>query len=617
MPDAIGVGIFSGAGISSGPPACLPLGRTFHRLLRDACETAARALAPDVVDDRVIAAARPGSLNVLARIENTLPGAGRGALRAMRVDVPNEEHLLAAIHLARGGYHVTVNFDDGVEVAYALLAGERALLGASAETERLLQAWRRQFPSSPRPLQVVSRPAELGARHMQARPLLVKLHGSLGEHADGVALSLRGVTDEPEVVDLGRARLAAMAELAGHPFILVTGFSGGDLASTTPVLDCLRRKAFAWVAPEVRPAVRSALEAIDPSQPRFGFAAHALREILGVDAPPWRNAAQTPTFEHRFGMWLATLPPTVGAEAFAWSLADAGLLDEAVELLDRIARADRRARTRLRLADALSRRAGPDDRRAARRHLWRLIATGDGDLRRCAAVRWAEHGIGRDPSRRRMRPAVGAAVAALSIAAAWRGSPAARTRSAAARAAAVLNELESELGWTRDDPTRRRDMRAAAVRVLRTVRGALAHSADAPSGRRRAELRRQAIELRAILAILRRRRLSQSPLIVLDELAGCFAHVSDTRGLADTLATRALVVACQGDRRAAKASLAEATRLGATPALCSMVTAVIAASAAVRGGQPGGTWRDSPGSSSPTSSSTSSSVPSSTSSSTP
>jgi hypothetical protein len=620
IPDAALVGIFTGAGISSGPPACLPLGRTFHRLLREACEMGARSFAPDVVDDRVIMAARRGSWNPLARIENTLPGAGSGAIRAMRIRVPNEEHLLAAIHLARGGYHVTVNFDDGVEVAYALLAGDRPLPGASAETVGRLRAWRRSFPAAAPSLRVLSRPADLDARAFRSRPLLVKLHGSLGEHPDGVALSLPGVTDEPEVVDLGRARHAALEELSRHPIVLVTGFSGGDPASTTPIVDRLRRTRFEWVAPEVRPAIRSVLEAIDPSQPRLGLAADALREILGVDPPAWTEPSSGPSFEQRFTGWLGTMPPTVTAEAYAWLLSDAGLLDEAIELLDRIARVDRRARTRLRLADALTRRGGHGDRPRARRQIWTLIATGDRDVRRCAIVRWAEQAVVRaDPSGcSGADSALPAAIAArLSVAAGWRAAPPARIRSTVVLASIVLDRLERELQQALDAPTRRAALLRTTTRTMRAVRVALSGSAATPSGRRRTELRRQALELRAIAAIVRRRSLPRSALVALDEVAEAFAHLSDQRGAADTLATRALVSSCRGDVAAAEAALAQAVRLGASRALLDMVAAATAARTNVGGAQSDGGWVASAGISSTTASSTSSSTPSRTSSSAP
>jgi hypothetical protein len=616
--DPTRVGLFTGAGISSGPPARLPLGRTFHRLLRAACEERARTFAPDIVGERVLAALRGGNWNLLARIENTVPGVGRGAVHAMRIEVPNEEHLLAAIHLARGGYHVTVNFDDGLELAYGLLAGRRSLSAAFPDASEAVLAWRQWFPTSVPELTVISRPDQFARRHYRSRPLLVKLHGSLGEAPDGVALSLPVVTDEPDIVDLGGARRAALDELARHPFVLVTGFSGGDPASTSPVMRCLGRTSFAWVAPEVRHAVRATVSSLDPSQPQIGYATEILRGVLDVNPPSWPADHETTPFKTRFDTWLEALPVTVGAEVVAWSLSDAGFADEAVELLDRAACADGRARTRLRLADALARRATPRDRAVARRLLLRLLVSADPDVRRVASLRLAAHLAGLDGSRTNAvkRLPAHVAVAGLAAAAGLRAMPRARTREAAVRAGSAVQLLERDLlreaggaGWGAPALD-------TATRTLRALRGALSGSAGEPSGRRRAQLRRQAVEVRAIAAILRGRPLRDSALGDLDEIAGIFAHLSDSQGRADTVATRALVLAGRGADASARTTLRQAERIGASTTLIELVERALARDRRA-GYQAEGTASASAAMSSTTSSSTPSSVPSSTSSSAP
>ena len=616
--DPTRVGLFTGAGISSGPPARLPLGPTFHRLLREACESQARTFAPDVVDERVLGALRGGHWNLLSRIENTKPGAGRGAVRAMRVDVPNEEHLLGAIHLARGGYHVTVNFDDGLELAYDLLAGRRSLSTDFPEATEAVLAWRQWFPASAPKLSVASRPDQFATRHYRSRPLLVKLHGSLGEAPDGVALCLPAVTDEPDIVDLGIARRAALDELARHPFILVTGFSGGDPASTSPVMRCLGRTSFAWVAPEVRTAVRATVSGLDPSQPQIGHAVGILRGVLNVNAPAWPADPAKAPFMARFDAWLEALPVTVGAEVVAWSLTDAGLVDEAVELLDRVARADGRARTRLRLADALAHRRAPGDRKVARRILLRLLVNAEADVRRVASLRLAgylaDHG-----TRTAAIPRLSAhlAVTGLTAAAALGAAPRARTRATAVRASRAVYRLERELAEPGGIERWGADALLAATRALRAVRDALSDSAGEPSGWQRVQLRRQAVELRAIAAIIRARPLPSSTLDALDELADMFGHLSGQRGRADTMATRALVLTTRHAWTSARATLRRAERLGASSALIELVGAALARVDERGRLQADGTGSASAAISSTTSSSTSSSVPKSTSSSVP
>jgi len=64
---------------------------------------------------------------VLGRLWGTV---GEDMLRcplALRLNMPNEAHLLAALHLARGGMHVTLNFDVGIKLAHNLLTGRAEL----------------------------------------------------------------------------------------------------------------------------------------------------------------------------------------------------------------------------------------------------------------------------------------------------------------------------------------------------------------------------------------------------------------------------------------------------------------------------------------------------------
>jgi hypothetical protein len=92
-------------------------------------------------------------------------------LLALRVEVPNEAHLLAALHLIRGGMHVTLNFDVGIELAYELLTGRAALL-AAAPAEYGPDTDYRLFGRRPRRLRTAAcrrRDTRLGVELLSAR----------------------------------------------------------------------------------------------------------------------------------------------------------------------------------------------------------------------------------------------------------------------------------------------------------------------------------------------------------------------------------------------------------------------------------------------------------------
>ncbi len=506
-------------------------------------------------------------------MENTSPGAGAGALAAMRVGVPNEAHLLAAIHLARGGVHVTMNFDDGVERAYALMAGAATLPATTPPVfHDALHRWRRVFPDRASPLRVVSRATELSAA-LRVRPLLVKLHGSLGEHADGVTLPLMPVTDEPDPGELGTDRTRAFAALAAEGFVLVTGFSASDLASRTALIDRLIPGQFRWVTPALGGDIRRQIAALDPTQPVRGRAVEALRDILSLDAPCWpAQQLPGPTFEERLRAWAAQVAPQVAAEAVAWALADAGHVDEAVEMLRRLVRSGAGARTRVRLADALARRRWPGDVASARRTYVRASAGRSRPdsapprrLRSYALARWLESlTSGHDAA----SPLLSTPLAVGALVAGARGARGAQARSsvrpirsAAITHGAVLAQLERLL----PDVLRRPALCVPAARVTAvaatSARRALDAWAHAASGRRRAMLERQAIELETMLAVLRRTLPPDDALPRLRRLSAVFAHVADVEGAADTAGTRALVAFAANDLEAARSALQESARL--------------------------------------------------------
>ena len=326
---------------------------------------------------------------------------------------------------------MTMNFDDCIERAYSLLSGN-AELPPDAEPgfRRALDGWRDLWPSRTAPLRVVSRPQEI-ASTLPVRPLLVKLHGSLGRHAEGLTLSMPPMTDEPDPGDMGSARSDAFDALAAEGFVLVIGFSATDLASRSALLGRLVPGRFWWVAAAIEADVRRRVAAIDQSQPMIGEPLDALRMMPRIELPAWPRArAPGPTFDSHLDGWAETLAPEVAAEALAWALADAGHVEVSIEILRRLVRAGAGARTRVRLADALARRRRPGDVRAARRTFMRAACSWpdqcsgpDRGLRSYALARWFESvGTGPDAAPAMVaRPLAGAAlVATVAVSAAGR-----------------------------------------------------------------------------------------------------------------------------------------------------------------------------------------------------
>jgi hypothetical protein len=122
--------VFSGAGISASPPACLPLGNQLRDAVLHVMFLGARSYAPDLVDEeqfKRMGAPERKLEQVLGRLWRIIGERAMESLRCLAIDVPNESHMYCALHLARGGVHVTVNLDRGVEAAYQLLRqGARA-----------------------------------------------------------------------------------------------------------------------------------------------------------------------------------------------------------------------------------------------------------------------------------------------------------------------------------------------------------------------------------------------------------------------------------------------------------------------------------------------------------
>lgn len=572
--------VFTGAGLSHLPPAGLPLAKTFQLRLAEACYAAARTVAPDLVDDDVRDAVANGPCNLLARLESTSPGCGSGAVRCMTIAVPSEAHLLAAVHLALGGLHVTVNLDEGVEYAYELLTGRARLPeGAPACFGEALAGWRRCLPETLPDLHVVWTAADFASADFDARPLLVKLNGSMARDADGIVLPVAGAVEEADAQELGQHRTAALDALAGEAFVVVTGYSGADFVCYGELVRRLRRDQFLWMAPSVLPSVRTALAAIDPTQPLAGQPADALRRHLPLAPPPWASGEPGGAgFEERFEAWSEGIRPHAAAEALGWALMDIGREGDAIALLERLgACGAATARTGVRLAEALVIRGRDEDRRAATSmFLASALPAGEPALRSYALVRWAECVADRG----RRLPTLILAAAVAGLAGRYSREPAAWTRSTSAVTGIVLGWLERRAPGAMGSTLRRAGVRWVAERCQSSVQRVLAATGHAPGGRRRALLRRQAAELSGLVALLGGQPSRRDDLERLEWLQHVYEHLGDSDGVAATLATQALVSLSAGRSAEAHRTLEDAMRLSPAPSgVTAMVSVLLDASA--------------------------------------
>lgn len=398
--------VLSGAGISRGHPADLPLGDEFHDALLQGCFGAASAITGGAIGEdglrRLIAG---GRRNILGCIEDCLDAGTVGAvLDCLRVRLPTEEHLLCAMLAARGVLQLTLNFDNGIELAYALLTGERELPpDTPAAYGQALARWRAAMPAAPR-LRVVSTLRQLAECDFHHRPLLVKLRGSVDVGTDSAVVPLRPMMEDLECTLLDDARRRALRAATAGGLLLVTGHSGRDLDIFETLETLLRPGGFDWVAPELESAIAARLRTIDPGQPRYGTARDALRAELG-ELPEWPSTpAGGLDFSQRFAAWWRSVPQPAAAEAYGRLLSEAGWHSDALRVLRAVAArpASPRAgtRARLRLADALASRGRPADvaeATALYASAWRDPAISR-PLRAYAITRWTECRAGHAPS---------------------------------------------------------------------------------------------------------------------------------------------------------------------------------------------------------------------------
>jgi hypothetical protein len=305
-------------------------------------------------------------------------------LLALRVSVPDEAHMLAGLHLALGGTHLTLNFDIGIEMAYELLTGGVAADDLPGPYRSALAAWRALVPADAGPLRVVASHQEFDAWAADGqRPALLKVHGSLSR--DQRHLVDVVVLDIDELGQLTASRRAAIDHLATAQHLLITGYSGVDPDVYRPLLAASPARLSSWCCyalPEGSPVpqdLRTRQISLTTGAPA-GLAVSALRELLGLGSgPSWpQHELAGPGYRERFDQWArdyrASRPADKIAVGWAWLLADGGDLDTAAGMLAELAgRPSADAGTLLRYAEVLYTRARGQDRARAG-NLYRQIA---------------------------------------------------------------------------------------------------------------------------------------------------------------------------------------------------------------------------------------------------
>jgi hypothetical protein len=586
--------IFSGAGISGSLPAGLPLGNRLRNDVLHLCHAAAQQVAGHLVAaadlDELLGSAWKLEV-VIGRVRGTIGDAALDCLRALDLVLPNEAHLLAAVHLAHGGLHVSLNFDEGIELACDLLAGARPLPpGTAAELVAALPAWRALVPAGSFPAAGVVTLAsedEFRAWDRDGRPAaLLKLHGSLRTTPAGVRLVDPVVVDELELAQLSPPRRAALAALAQRRRVLVTGYAGEDIDVHAPLLDALAATAtrFTWSTVSMRPGspvpgdVTARGGQLRLGRPG-GLATMALRDRLGLPAtePPWPELpAPGPSYADRFAAWAARLRATSRpedlAEAYAWMLADAGQYDRAYRLLRALASTRRHAgrpgggrrgtpRLRNRLADVEYDRNAPGDKpRARRRWLGVALTPHAGtSLRGYALVRIGEtyrQAAFRGPLL--LRPPALAAAALGPAVALMVSRWGRRDVIVAARAYSALAHLGLQVLEAAPSLWRRWAQPAASWLAGIAASWCARALLLGPGGNRQAFVSQQQAELTLLGAIYRRQPPPPTTALDLAGLRESYRNGGDLRGVANTTAALAVAALAAGDWQQAEQLLVAA-----------------------------------------------------------
>jgi hypothetical protein len=129
------------------------MGFDLRNTVLEICHEEAQTLMPDLVqqDDLQALCHETWKLEVVVgRLSGMVGGHVLDVFKTLVVDLPNENHLLLAMHLAQGGLQITLNFDEGIELAYGMLAGTLDVPEwAPAGFREALLIWRSRMPRFP------------------------------------------------------------------------------------------------------------------------------------------------------------------------------------------------------------------------------------------------------------------------------------------------------------------------------------------------------------------------------------------------------------------------------------------------------------------------------------
>jgi hypothetical protein len=543
--------ILTGAGISVRHPAGLPLGDAFHDALLRNCFDAARHVTDDRVSpDGLALLMTGGRRNILGCIEDCLDdGTVTAVLDCMRVRLPTQEHLLCAMLAARGVLQLTLNFDNGIELAYALLTGTTDLPGDAPTVYRdALTTWRAAMPAAP-PLQVVATPQQLGRRQFAQRPLLIKLRGSVDIGTDATVVPLRPAMEDLESTRLDDDRLYALREAVAGGHLLITGHSGRDLDLFESLLPLLRPDGFTWVTPELDPAVAARLHAVDPHQSHPGNAEQALRAQL-PPLPPWPTVPATGhRFDDRFAAWWRTVPVPAAAEGYAWMLSEAGRHADAIAVLRALAATTNRARIRVRLADAIAQRADPADTDEAAA-LFRRAAAAPGTpaaLRAYAMTRWTECRTAGPPSPARLLVSLACGAMAVTVAYAGTGRHRVATRCLTGIGYLGVRHIDAHLALALPSTGRRTATLLGAHITRLALRYAWRRATHAGTQTRQTDLELFRVHNDLQVAILGQATPPTDTHRRLDAIERAYTHRGNHTGMLWARLTRALAHLADGD----------------------------------------------------------------------
>lgn len=583
--------VFSGAGLSAAEPAALPLGFDLRNQFLDLCYEEAHALAPSLADDMRLRELRASMCKlevVLGRVAGTVGPEAMNALKTLDIAIPNEAHMLTALAVAHGGSHITVNFDEGLERAYRLLAGLAALpLDASPALHSALPSWRARMPANPESLRVVASHAEFDQWvWIGEPPAVLKIHGSIRSHGGRAEVVDPVVEDETEYTGLTKNRLRALDRIGMSTTVIITGYRGLDIDVYDALIDRLEGKVakgeeVIWAAPKVEDEVRRDVDRLggtivdrDPA----GRANIVLRHVFGWDSlPAWPEVtAPGATFRDRATAWeddfRSLAPWGTRAEAYGWILADLGHYDDAQRLLAALhdhRRSGRRPPERLtnRLADVMYDRNAAGDRAAAARAWATLISrrsTSRG-LRAYAFTRLGEIGRGvalHGPTLLRplgLLAGVFGPTAALAVTRNGQVEPQEAARALSALSGLALRFLES--------------LPPAVLLRGRALTAPLARAGDVaseraqalmPGGNRSLFVQQQRCELSLLSCLLNDSPASLGLTGQLQAIGKAYARADDIRGKANVQAALALAAIVERDSAAVKAFLDCAEELYAT-----------------------------------------------------